>query len=435
MRAALPRRRREDEEESVFVSMTDMTISFLFILMILLAFFASRFSDEEMVPLSKFQEAQELIAQLQDTVELLSGRAEITPEALEAIRTQLNDASDLAATLNETVAVLSARAEISPEELANLRNALQDAQGELEDVAAQLNRENERLQREKASLEEQLEVARARLARLEQEFTSEETSLRAALATIERLNEMISQMQEELEKLRPLEEEVVELRKKIQELEEQLEEMQRPDPLEQYLRQVAESRRIALQDLRDAIRQEFPDLQVVISSEADALRFQGEGLFASGSRTLTVEKRRIVERIAELLDDLLPCYSLGPRSAYDRSCNPGFAVIEAVQIEGHTDDQGTDTYNMQLSSGRAVSTYAAMSRHVPELLEHFNLDGEPVLSIAGYGEARPIASNETAEGRATNRRIDLRFIMFSPSQTEEIQIIRRRLLSTRPEEE
>ena len=48
------------------------------------------------------------------------------------------------------------------------------------------------------------------------------------------------------------------------------------------------------------------------------------------------------------------------------------------------------------------------------------------MSFAGYGQDRPITSNETPEGRATNRRIDLRFIMVTPSSTDEIATIRAR---------
>ena len=101
--------------------------------------------------------------------------------------------------------------------------------------------------------------------------------------------------------------------------------------------------------------------------------------------------------------------------------------IEAVQIEGHTDDRGNDLYNLELSTGRALATYAAMTDQADGILGHRNLDGEPVLSVAGYGENRPVASNATVEGQNTNRRIDLRFIMFTPSRSEEIEIIRARL--------
>jgi OOP family OmpA-OmpF porin len=69
-----------------------------------------------------------------------------------------------------------------------------------------------------------------------------------------------------------------------------------------------------------------------------------------------------------------------------------------VSIEGHTDAIGTDAYNQRLSERRAnsVKTY---------LVEH-GIDGSR-LSTVGYGESRPIASNQTREGRALNRRVEL----------------------------
>jgi hypothetical protein len=56
----------------------------------------------------------------------------------------------------------------------------------------------------------------------------------------------------------------------------------------------------------------------------------------------------------------------------------------------------------------------------PNLLGYENLKGQPVLSVAGYGEGRPIESNESVEGRDANRRIDIRFIMFSPADEQSI---------------
>src|SRR5690554_6128705 len=57
MRSGARRQHREEEEESAFVSMTDMTVSFLFIIMILLAFFASQFNPEETILKSDYDEA------------------------------------------------------------------------------------------------------------------------------------------------------------------------------------------------------------------------------------------------------------------------------------------------------------------------------------------------------------------------------------------
>jgi outer membrane protein OmpA-like peptidoglycan-associated protein len=70
-----------------------------------------------------------------------------------------------------------------------------------------------------------------------------------------------------------------------------------------------------------------------------------------------------------------------------------------IVVEGHTDSQGADGPNMQLSQQRAdaVREY---------LIANLGLDPSRVTAV-GYGKTRPIAANETAEGRAQNRRIDV----------------------------
>ncbi len=71
----------------------------------------------------------------------------------------------------------------------------------------------------------------------------------------------------------------------------------------------------------------------------------------------------------------------------------------AIVVEGHTDSFGSDSANLLLSQDRAdaVKQY---------LIANMKLDAEKVSSV-GYGETRPVATNDTAEGRARNRRIDL----------------------------
>lgn len=70
-----------------------------------------------------------------------------------------------------------------------------------------------------------------------------------------------------------------------------------------------------------------------------------------------------------------------------------------VIVEGHTDSTGSTEVNQQLSQERATA--------VKEYLVSNNtLPGSNVLAV-GYGSARPLMSNETAEGRAVNRRIDV----------------------------
>ena len=71
--------------------------------------------------------------------------------------------------------------------------------------------------------------------------------------------------------------------------------------------------------------------------------------------------------------------------------------MTSVVIEGHTDSRGSASYNQQLSERRAYQVAST-------LVSRFNITGRRVAS-AGYGEVRPIANNDTANGRAANRRV------------------------------
>jgi outer membrane protein OmpA-like peptidoglycan-associated protein len=71
-----------------------------------------------------------------------------------------------------------------------------------------------------------------------------------------------------------------------------------------------------------------------------------------------------------------------------------------IRIVGHTDNMGTDAYNKKLSEDRAKAVY--------NYLKEKNL-GSRVTST-GYGESKPIASNDTEEGRAMNRRVEFEIV-------------------------
>lgn len=74
--------------------------------------------------------------------------------------------------------------------------------------------------------------------------------------------------------------------------------------------------------------------------------------------------------------------------------NPGMKL----EIQGHTDNQGKDEYNLKLSKNRAET--------VSNYLQLFGIDKQR-LKTQGLGETKPIASNDTEEGRAQNRRVEL----------------------------
>ncbi len=72
-----------------------------------------------------------------------------------------------------------------------------------------------------------------------------------------------------------------------------------------------------------------------------------------------------------------------------------------VRVEGHTDSHGSDAYNQGLSKRRANS--------VKDFLVGDGIAASRITAI-GYGESRPAASNDTAEGRARNRRVEIKVL-------------------------
>ncbi|CAN0397258.1 unnamed protein product, partial [Phaeothamnion confervicola] len=69
-----------------------------------------------------------------------------------------------------------------------------------------------------------------------------------------------------------------------------------------------------------------------------------------------------------------------------------------LSIQGHTDNVGADAYNQKLSERRAQAVF--------DYLVGKGIDASRLMTI-GYGESRPAVSNDTAEGRAQNRRTEL----------------------------
>ncbi|MFT5045830.1 MAG: OOP family OmpA-OmpF porin [Porticoccaceae bacterium] len=71
--------------------------------------------------------------------------------------------------------------------------------------------------------------------------------------------------------------------------------------------------------------------------------------------------------------------------------------ITGLAVAGHTDSRGSEAYNVALSEQRAQTVAAQISAVYPDAR----------IDVAGMGESSPIASNDTAEGRQLNRRVDI----------------------------
>ncbi len=71
------------------------------------------------------------------------------------------------------------------------------------------------------------------------------------------------------------------------------------------------------------------------------------------------------------------------------------------ELSGHTDGKGSVAYNQKLSEQRAQAVY--------DYLVKAGVSSDN-LTWKGYGKSEPIATNDTAEGRQLNRRVELRLI-------------------------
>jgi outer membrane protein OmpA-like peptidoglycan-associated protein len=114
------------------------------------------------------------------------------------------------------------------------------------------------------------------------------------------------------------------------------------------------------------------------------ITLSGSVLFKSGKSTLlTSAKTKLDQVVAALL-------SFGERN---------------IVVEGHTDSQGTEGDNLILSQARADT-----------VLHYLVKQGYPATLIKanGLGEGQPIADNDSTEGRANNRRVE---IIIKPAKT------------------
>jgi outer membrane protein OmpA-like peptidoglycan-associated protein len=140
------------------------------------------------------------------------------------------------------------------------------------------------------------------------------------------------------------------------------------------LRQQAEKEK---QDLRARLLQQLNSILATRDSARGLVANMSDVLFRSGSFELLPGAR---ERLAKVSGIVLAYPSLH------------------VAVEGHTDSVGSDQYNQDLSEHRAQS-----------VRDYFVQQGIPASAIEarGFGKSEPLASNDTAEGRQQNRRVEL----------------------------
>lgn len=129
--------------------------------------------------------------------------------------------------------------------------------------------------------------------------------------------------------------------------------------------------------IQTGLERVLKDLNATETEEEIKIQLPSEVLFDFDKSQLRTEAESTLSKVLQVIHEYPEC---------------------TILIEGHTDSKGSDVYNQTLSEKRAQSVKAWF------LSSGIN---ESKISTKGYGESKPVASNDTDEGRQKNRRVEI----------------------------
>ncbi|HYO51179.1 OmpA family protein [Archangium sp.] len=182
------------------------------------------------------------------------------------------------------------------------------------------------------------------------------------------------------------------LRKRVDELTELNQELSRNTEKLAAAKEALEKKSSEYENLARSLKEEIKTGKIELSELKGRMvvKMKDKILFSSGSTKLNKEGQEALEKVAQALKDVQG---------------------KLIRVEGHTDNVPVPVDSKkEFASNWELSTTRALV--VVQLLQE---QGVPptMLSALGYGEYQPIASNQTAEGRSLNRRIE---IVLAPAE-------------------
>ena len=263
-------------------------------------------------------------------------------------------------------------------------NDLQNTQEVLADTRAQLDLTLTQVDEAKSDLDRvTIDLAEAQLTLDEQKGKLDEQSAQLAAQTKElasQKDELAAQdklladqkalLGEQEKYLKAADKELLEMRSRMQ--------------------TIAVLRLSILEQIRDSVVAVMGDASKVSIGDNGAIVLDEGVLFDFGSSAIKPAAKPTLDRLVEVFKSFL-------------SDEENARYVDSIIISGHTDSIGTDAENRVLSTARAnaVLNYllGAQKGDLNDYAQYF--------CAAGYGATRPVASNDTDEGRAENRRIEI----------------------------
>lgn len=249
----------------------------------------------------------------------------------------------------------------------------------LESEGVKLKSDLEKLKSERDKLDNDLKSSQASLKNLEASYAALEKNSDAALqSNMKKNRELLAQLEAKEKALAAEQDRLSKLQAALQER------SKRIDELEGMMASKEESMRMLKETLSKALNSfEGKGLTVEQKNGKVYVSMENKLLFGSGSWTVGAEGKKAVVEVGKVL-----------------AANPEISVL----IEGHTDNvpylgSGPIASNWDLSTKRATA--------IVNILAENNQINKQSLTAAGRGEFAPLASNDTAEGKAKNRRIEI----------------------------
>ena len=154
--------------------------------------------------------------------------------------------------------------------------------------------------------------------------------------------------------------------------------------------------------LRLSILEQIRDSMINVMGDPKKVSIGGNGnIILNEGIFFDLGSSAIKEEAAPALSQLIDVF------ATFLSDNENAQYVDSIVISGHTDSSGSDQTNRRLSTERANAVLAYLMEKDDGKLDAY----EQFFCAEGYGKTRPVASNDTEEGRAANRRIEISVIL------------------------
>lgn len=267
----------------------------------------------------------------------------------------------------EQLSIAAAQVEDKEKELQSISDALEVAWQDLDQQQIKLDEQQEQLRQQEANITQQAEY----ILQQQKDIADQEATIAQQQAQMERQQIYLTNTQTELSQVRAQMQAAAFLRVDI------------------------------VEKIRKNVEQVMGSSNTISISDTGSLILSESVLFDRGSSALKPNSKAVLDQLASGFASFL-------------ASSDSLQYVDTIVIGGHADSTGSDELNRKLSSDRANSVLNYMMSTQGGVLSPY----AQYFCAAGYSSTRPVASNETMEGQAQNRRIEISITLKDESVLE-----------------